>query len=380
MLSGAQRDIENLQQKILDAQSANTKLFKELSEFEQRKETFENNKSIANGLITQANYEFGEEYAKGLEKESSIESKMKSIFEHSYNLTQTERQVNQYKGKYIASNGQGKESTIVEFGQIAAFAKLQAGKYIPLLPIKGGHLQQFGTDISTKLSGDSNHLYLIEGKNKSIEQRAEKTLDDFLKGAGHVGMVIIILGFVSILLIMVRALLLLKSGKDDSQKIEDITNFISKDEISNAIEAAKQNNTSIARIMKTTLENIKLEKEQLERKIREAVIKENFVIDKFGSVILVIAAVAPLMGLLGTVTGMISTFDIITEFGTGDPKLLSSGISEALITTELGLVVAIPSLLLGNILTSWSQKIKSRMEANVLRILNNYKKHELKNA
>ena len=60
--------------------------------------------------------------------------------------------------------------------------------------------------------------------------------------------------------------------------------------------------------------------------------------------------IAPLLGLLGTVTGMISTFDIITEFGTGDPKLLSSGISIALVTTEVGLAVAIPGLIIGSLL------------------------------
>ena len=67
-----------------------------------------------------------------------------------------------------------------------------------------------------------------------------------------------------------------------------------------------------------------------------ALLEEKSKLDRFSSAIVVIAAVAPLLGLLGTVTGMISTFEIITEHGTGDPKMLSSGISEALITTQLG--------------------------------------------
>jgi biopolymer transport protein ExbB/TolQ len=74
-----------------------------------------------------------------------------------------------------------------------------------------------------------------------------------------------------------------------------------------------------------------------------------------------------LLGLLGTVTGMISTFDIITEFGTGDPKLLSSGISIALITTEVGLEVAIPTLIFGNLLSGWAESIKDDMEKAALR-------------
>ena len=91
--------------------------------------------------------------------------------------------------------------------------------------------------------------------------------------------------------------------------------------------------------------------------------------NRFSTVIPVIAAVAPLLGLLGTVTGMISTFEIITEHGTGDPRMLSSGISEALITTQLGLIVAIPMLLLGNILKGWSKKQMIGFEGLVLRVV-----------
>jgi biopolymer transport protein ExbB len=87
---------------------------------------------------------------------------------------------------------------------------------------------------------------------------------------------------------------------------------------------------------------------------------------------MVIAAVAPLLGLLGTVTGMIATFDIITEFGTGDPKLLSSGIAIALITTEVGLAVAIPALIFGNLLSGWAESIKDDMEKAALHVMNRY--------
>ena len=96
------------------------------------------------------------------------------------------------------------------------------------------------------------------------------------------------------------------------------------------------------------------------------VLQEKSRLERFGTAILVIAAVAPLLGLLGTVTGMIGTFEMITEHGTGDPKMLSGGISEALITTQLGLVVAIPMVLLGNALNTWSSRILSRLEAGIL--------------
>ncbi len=69
------------------------------------------------------------------------------------------------------------------------------------------------------------------------------------------------------------------------------------------------------------------------------------------------AAVAPLLGLLGTVTGMIATFQAISLFGTGDPKLMADGISQALVTTMLGLSVAIPLLFLHNLLASRSKTL-----------------------
>ena len=78
--------------------------------------------------------------------------------------------------------------------------------------------------------------------------------------------------------------------------------------------------------------------------------------------ILILAAIAPLLGLLGTVTGMITTFDVISEFGTGNARALASGISEALVTTQSGLVVAVPGLVLGGLLFRRAEKLKSRME------------------
>ena len=76
----------------------------------------------------------------------------------------------------------------------------------------------------------------------------------------------------------------------------------------------------------------------------------------------VVSIVAPLMGLLGTVTGMIQTFQAITLFGTGDPKMMASGISEALVTTMLGLFVAIPLVLLHALVSNTSQGVVQILE------------------
>ncbi len=78
--------------------------------------------------------------------------------------------------------------------------------------------------------------------------------------------------------------------------------------------------------------------------------------------ILILAAVAPLLGLLGTVTGMIYTFDVISIFGTGNARALAGGISEALITTQSGLVIAVPGMIVGGLLYRSAEKIRARME------------------
>ena len=85
-------------------------------------------------------------------------------------------------------------------------------------------------------------------------------------------------------------------------------------------------------------------------------------LERYQSLLKVIAGVAPLMGLLGTVVGMIKTFQTITLFGTGDPKLMADGISQALITTVEGLIVAIPLVFLHSLISSRSKELIDTLE------------------
>ena len=85
--------------------------------------------------------------------------------------------------------------------------------------------------------------------------------------------------------------------------------------------------------------------DSLDAIVEEKILTEQGKQERFLSIIGVLASIAPLLGLLGTVTGMISTFRAITIFGTGDPRMMSTGISEALVTTQAGLAIAIPLLL-----------------------------------
>ena len=109
--------------------------------------------------------------------------------------------------------------------------------------------------------------------------------------------------------------------------------------------------------------------ESLETNAAEAILLTQPYVRRGVSLLAVVASVAPLLGLLGTVTGMIGTFGMITEYGTGDPRLLSGGISEALLTTQFGLMVAIPALLFQTTLYRSGDAILRRVEKFAINVL-----------
>ena len=164
---------------------------------------------------------------------------------------------------------------------------------------------------------------------------------------GTIGYIIMILGAVTALLTLIRMLVLLfVSIKVGSQrKSKEI----------------KKNNP-LGRILSVYQENTKLDSETLERKMDEAILRESARLERFLWAVKIVSVVAPLLGLLGTVTGMIQTFQAITLFGTGDPKLMADGISVALVTTMLGLIVAIPLVLLHSWLKSMSRRVMDVLE------------------
>lgn len=125
--------------------------------------------------------------------------------------------------------------------------------------------------------------------------------------------------------------------------------------------SAKTNNP-LGRVLKVAEDNPNSDTESLELKLEEAVLKERPSIESGLNMVKIVSMVAPLMGLLGTVVGMIQTFQAITDFGAGDPKLMAGGISGALVTTVLGLVVAIPTVFFHTILSGKAKSIIHTLE------------------
>ncbi|MCI0667786.1 MAG: MotA/TolQ/ExbB proton channel family protein, partial [Methylococcaceae bacterium] len=160
---------------------------------------------------------------------------------------------------------------------------------------------------------------------------------------GLIGYITLILGAVGLIIVAVRMAGLIKVGRRVQDQLKNLDHINADNPLGRVIGVART----------ATITDI----ESYELMIDEAVSKEIPGLEKGQSLIKLIAAVAPLLGLLGTVTGMIETFQVISLFGTGDPKLMAGGISEALVTTMLGLMVAIPLLFLHSLLVSRSREL-----------------------
>jgi len=168
---------------------------------------------------------------------------------------------------------------------------------------------------------------------------------------GIVGYLVLLLGFFGVSIAIQRLVVLTAADKKVTAQLE--SDVITDD-------------NPLGRVLGVYEENKNVDTDTLELKMAEAVFKETPELNKGLMIIKVISVVAPLMGLLGTVTGMIKTFQAITLYGTGDPKLMAGGISQALVTTVLGLVVAIPTTLLHTIVSGRSRRVTQIIQEQVL--------------
>jgi len=168
------------------------------------------------------------------------------------------------------------------------------------------------------------------------------TVGERVNQGGIVGYCIIALGIIGLLIAIWRWVALSSDGRKVTAQLKRDT-------------ASTDN--PLGRVLAAYESNRNADTETVELKLSEAALKEMPALTKGLLFIKVISVVAPLMGLLGTVTGMIKTFQVITLYGAGDPKMMAGGISQALMTTVLGLVVAIPMVLIHTLVSGQSRKI-----------------------
>lgn len=174
------------------------------------------------------------------------------------------------------------------------------------------------------------------------------TIKDRINQGGIVGYCIIGLGIIGLLIAGVRWMGLSSASRKVTAQLKSDT---------------ASNDNPLGRVLAAYEANQAADTETIELKLSEAALKEMPDLTKGLLFIKVISVVAPLMGLLGTVTGMIKTFQVITLYGAGDPKMMAGGISQALMTTVLGLVVAIPMVLIHTLVSGQSRKIVNILQS-----------------
>lgn len=174
----------------------------------------------------------------------------------------------------------------------------------------------------------------------------------------------------ALFLVITRLFYFAFAHNNDYRLVNNALKLLENNRTDEAATFAKKKKGGLARILQTCLEHSRWTRDSAERAVKELLLKELPKLDKHLDTLAALAGAAPLLGLLGTVTGMIRMFEAITKFGTADPQLLAGGISEALITTEVGLSIAIPLLLLHTLLCNTRNRIQSDMELYAMSILN----------
>jgi biopolymer transport protein ExbB len=310
------------------------------------------------------------------EAKDNEQAKVSFLFKQSLLLLQDLGATKTKPGKFYLENGKQADGTLLFLGNIAAYGISAEGSG-SLAPAGGGEFKVWkgsGTESAVALSKNEPlntlQLFLFESRTTAVDEMPEQTLMQHIDSGGPIGWVIVILGVIAAFLSVFRMILLHTNSTDTQQLSDKILQQLSHGDLEVAKQSCASNASAIGRVLLYTLRHLKDDRDHMEGIVYEAILQESGPLDRFGPAILVTATVAPLLGLLGTVTGMIETFDSITQFGTSDPRLLSEGIAIALVTTELGLVVAIPALLLGSLLSAWARNIKRDMEHAALRIIN----------
>ncbi|ELB2897655.1 MotA/TolQ/ExbB proton channel family protein [Vibrio alginolyticus] len=249
-------------------------------------------------------------------------------------------------------NGEGREQT-VNGVRLGSMALLDETGYVKWNGQRGdavNYLRQpeNGPTANTISSGDIDALVIDPSRGILLEQLANSpTLADRLNAGGVVGKIILGLLAIGLLIALVRGASLMISRQKIMKQLKT---------------PAQPGNNPLGRVLAVYQKDKHRSVEALELRLLEAVVDEQTHLEKGLSMLKLLAALAPMLGLLGTVTGMIETFQVITQFGNGDPKVMAGGISMALVTTVLGLVSAMPLLLAHNVLSSQAENIRSILE------------------
>ncbi len=263
--------------------------------------------------------------------------------------------VDRFHGEVVMPDGIRHERQVLRVGAFNAVADgaylshVQGRNHFIQLPRQpaGRYLRQV-LDLEKSAPGEVRFFALDPSRGAILDHLVQMpSLRERIMQGREIGMIILALGAVGLGVFVVRFTVLTGIARRMHRQMK-------RDE--------PLENNPLGRILGVCEQNREADPEMLEIKLDEAILREAPQLERGLTTIKILAAVAPLLGLLGTVVGMIETFQSITLFGTGDPQLMAGGISQALVTTALGLCVAIPLLLLHSVASARSRRLVSILE------------------
>ncbi|HQQ73688.1 MAG TPA: MotA/TolQ/ExbB proton channel family protein [Pseudomonadales bacterium] len=267
-----------------------------------------------------------------------------------------------YRGKVVAANGAGREADILRIGTFSAFSDGEFLRYVPetsefVAPDK--QPEKRFLRMAEKFSAREGQIMPVpvdptRGSLLGMLARTPDLRERIVQG-GVVGYLTIAVGIVGLLVTLYRILYLLLL------RVRVLRQIAASD--------SPSDKNPLGRIMLSVKSIAADDEETIQYKLDEAILKEIPQMEFGHNIIKLFAAIAPMLGLLGTVTGMIKTFEAISLFGGGDPKLMAAGISEALVCTVLGLLVAVPLLFGHNIVTVLAKSLIQRLDEQSAGIL-----------
>ncbi len=281
-----------------------------------------------------------------------------------------------FPGEAVLPGGKVAKGTYAQLGPVSYFAAdstnagivMRGASETPSLivfdPKAAPAIQSFVSDGKGALPIDPTM-----GRALALASADETLSEHFLKG-GLWMWPIAFFGVLALVVALFKLVEILGVKSMPRATYDQIMALVKEGKTPEAITLAKKYDTPDATMVVTGLQNLHLSKELMEEFLFETLLTVKPKLERGSTYIGLAASVAPLLGLLGTVTGMIETFKLLTLFGTGDAKSLSSGISEALITTEYGLIVAIPACILGAIVNRMISVKMSRLEGLMISFAN----------
>lgn len=225
------------------------------------------------------------------------------------------------------------------------------------------------------VAGNSPGLYLDPSSGGAF--RFLSDMPDWreeIKSGGSLMWPLGLCAVIAALLILERAFTLRRHSTATAKLADSVTPVLQQGDWDKALSLCRNSSIGLARVITTGIQHRQEQPEVLESVIEEGIQNNRGPLDRNMSGLQIIAVVAPLLGLLGTVTGMISTFNMLTIYGSGDPRLMSGGISEALVTTKYGLFISIPVILVHGYFQSKVAGIIGSIEEKAMTLVNSVKK------